>query len=96
MRTANLSFRQAERVLWGQQLVLDRTTYYNLARSKSMEMTPDGLLSLVTVLEQDRWIYRTLWEYVQDPRGRIMQRVLKAVFFTNNDLIKLARRFCLD
>jgi hypothetical protein len=50
----------------------------------------------VTVLERDRWIYRTLWEYVRDPAGLVVQRVLKAVFFTNNDLIKLVRKFCPD
>jgi hypothetical protein len=57
-----------------------------------MEISPDGLLSLVTVLEQDCWVYRTFWEYTRDPQGAVTQRVLKAVFFTNNDLIKLA--FC--
>ena len=59
MRNAKLSFRQAERVLWGQDLAIDRASYYNLARMKAMEISPDGLFSLVTVLERDSWVYRT-------------------------------------
>ena len=53
MRNAKLSFRQAERVLWGQDLAIDQASYYNLARIEVMETSPDGLLSLVTVLERD-------------------------------------------
>ena len=96
MRNAKLSFRQAERVLWGQDLAIDRASYYNLARIEAMEISPNGLLSLVTVLERDSWVYRTFWEYTRDPQGTVTQRVLKAVFFTNDDLIKLARKFCPD
>jgi hypothetical protein len=44
MRNAKLSFRQAERVLWGQDLVINRATYYNLARMETIENSPDGLL----------------------------------------------------
>jgi hypothetical protein len=96
MRSAHLSFRQAERVLWGQQLKIDRKTYYNLAREAAMPMTEDGLLSLVAALEQGNWTYRSFWEYIRDPNGTITQRVLKAVFFTNDELMKLARKFTPD
>ena len=53
MRNSSLSFRQAERILYGQGLKLDRNAYYNLARDRSMEPTQDGLLALVAVLERD-------------------------------------------
>ena len=43
MRNAKLSFRQAERVLWGQDLAIDQASYYNLARIEAMEISPDGL-----------------------------------------------------
>jgi hypothetical protein len=96
MRSAHLTFRQAERVLWGQQLKIDRKTYYNLAREEAMPMTQDGLLSLVAVLEQGSWTYRTFWEYIRDLNRTVTERTLKAVFFTNNELMKLARRFTPD
>jgi MULE transposase domain len=96
MRSAHLSFRQAERVLWGQDLKIDRKTYYNLARQEAMPMTQDGLLSLVAVLEQGNWTYRSFWEYIRDPTGAVTSRVLKAVFFTNDELMKLARKFTPD
>jgi hypothetical protein len=96
MRQSALSFRQAERILYGQGLKLDRKAYYNLARGKSMGTTPDDLLALVSVLEHDNWIYRTYWEFRTNDQGVITNQVLKAVFFTNEDLIHLARRFCPD
>jgi hypothetical protein len=100
MRAAQLSFRQAERVLWGQQLKIDRKTYYNIARQQAMPMTQDGLMSLIAVLEQDNWTYRSFWEYIRTPTsavaGEVTARVLKAVFFTNDALIKLARKFTPD
>jgi len=48
------------------------------------------------VLEQGSWTYRTFWEYIRDLNGTVTERTLKAVFFTNNELMKLARRFTLD
>jgi hypothetical protein len=66
MRTSYLPYRQAERILHGQNLRIDRITYYNLARQQAMEITTDGLLALVTVLERDGWVYRTYWEFVRD------------------------------
>jgi hypothetical protein len=53
MQQLHLSFRQAERILHGQHLKINRNAYYNLARSNLMEMTTDGLLALVAVLERD-------------------------------------------
>jgi hypothetical protein len=96
MRESFLPFRQAERILYGQGLKIDRKTYYNLAREKSMEMTSDGLLALVIVLERDSWIYRTFWDFIYNDVGAVTKQVLKVVFFTNDELIKLARRFCPD
>jgi hypothetical protein len=96
LRTSNVSFRQAERILHGQSLKIDRNTYYNLARSAPMAPTTEGLLALVSVLERDGWIYRTLWEFVKNDLQVVINQVLKAVFFTNDELIKLARRFCPD
>jgi hypothetical protein len=61
-----------------------------------MPSTQDGLLSLIAVLEQGNWTYRSFWEYVRDPVGTVTSRILKAVFFTNDELIKLARRFAPD
>ena len=66
MRNSTLPYRQAERILYGQGLKLDRKTYYNLARGKSMGTTQDDLLALVSVLEHDDWIYRTYWEFRKD------------------------------
>jgi hypothetical protein len=96
MRTSHLSYRQAERILHGQNLRIDRNSYYNLARKQPMDLNPDGLLALVTVLERDQWVYRTYWEFIRDELGQVKQQVLKAVFFTNNSLMKLARRFTPD
>jgi hypothetical protein len=96
MRNSTLPYRQAERILYGQGLKLDRKTYYNLARGKSMGTTQDDLLALVSVLEHDDWIYRTYWEFRKDDQGKIIAQVLKAVFFTSKELIQLARRFCPD
>jgi hypothetical protein len=96
MRAAHLSFRQAERILHGQNLKIDRNSYYNLARRSTMDISTEGLLALVTVLERDNWTYRTFWEFVRDDLKVITKQVLKAVFFTNDALIKQARRFCPD
>jgi hypothetical protein len=96
MRSAYLPFRMAERILHGQGLKIDRNWYYNLARKKGMDASTDGLLALVTVLEQDKWTYRTFWEFVRDDHGTVVNQVLKAVFFTNERLIRLARRFTPD
>jgi hypothetical protein len=38
----------------------------------------------------------TFWDFINNDQGVIIKQVLKAVFFTNNELIRLARRFCLD
>jgi hypothetical protein len=94
MREAHLPFRHAERILHGQDLKIDRVSYYNLARAGAMEATTEGLLALVTVLERDGWTYRTLWDLKKNDTGAVVAKVLKAVFFTNNDLVRLARRFC--
>jgi MULE transposase domain len=96
MRASHLPFRQAERILHGQGLKIDRNWYYNLARMNAMETSPDGLLALVTVLEKDNWTYRTFWEFIKDDLNVVTKRVLKAVFFTNDRLIKQARRFTPD
>ena len=87
MRKAYLPFRHAERILYGQDLKIDRISYYNPARAGAMEVTTEDLLALVTVLEQDRWIYRTLWDLNKNNTGTVVAKVLKAVFFTNNDLV---------
>jgi hypothetical protein len=87
MREAHLPFRHAERILHGQDLKIDRVSYYNLARAGAMEATTEGLLALVTVLERDGWIYRTLWDLKKNDTGAVVAKVLKAVFFTNNDLV---------
>jgi hypothetical protein len=96
MRAAHLSFRQAERILHGQSLKINRNSYYNLARRSTMDISTEGLLALVTVLERDNWTYRTFWEFIRDDLKVITKQVLKAVFFTNDALIKQARRFCPD
>jgi hypothetical protein len=96
MRDSSLSFRHAERILYGQGLKIDRKTYYNLARNKSLEMNQDGLLALVTVLEHDDWTYRTFWEWKTNAEGLVNSQVLKAVFFTNTEMTRLARRFTPD
>lgn len=96
MRAAHLPYRQAERILHGQGLKIDRNWYYNLARRSTMEISTDGLLALVTVLERDSWTYRTFWELVKDDHGLVTKQVLKAVFFTNDRLIRQARRFTPD
>jgi hypothetical protein len=96
MRDSSLLYRQAERILYGQGLRIDRRSYYNLARRQSMGTTQDDLLALVSVLEYDGWIYRTFWDFINNDQGVIIKQVLKAVFFTNNELIRLARRFCPD
>jgi hypothetical protein len=96
MRNSFLPFRQAERILFGQGLKIDRKSYYNLARAKSMEISPEGLLALVAVLERDSWTYRTYWDFVYSETGAVTKQVLKAVFFTNDELIALARRFTPD
>jgi len=83
---------QAERVLWGQQLKLDRKKLYNLARLSTMPSTQDGLLSLIAVLNRKLDVPFVL-EYVRDPVGTVTSRILKAVFFTNDELIKRRRRF---
>jgi hypothetical protein len=67
-----------------------------LARIDTMETSPNGLLALVTVLERDKWTYRTFWEFIKDNHGVVIKRVLKAVFFTNDCLMKLARWFTPD
>jgi len=96
-RGAFLSHRANERVLWGLSLELDRKTYYNLARLKAMSYDGDGLKALVTCLEQDEWIYRTLWLAQRDKDTQeVTAQVLDAVFFTLPRLITLARRFCPD
>jgi hypothetical protein len=64
MRNSFLPFRQAERILFGQGLKIDRKSYYNLARAKSMEISPEGLLALVAALERDSCTYRTYWDFV--------------------------------
>jgi hypothetical protein len=61
-----------------------------------MGTTQDDLLALVSVLEHDGWIYRTFWDFINNDQGVIIKQVLKAVFFTNDELIRLARRFCPD
>lgn len=61
-----------------------------------MDITTDGLLALVAVLERDNWIYRTYWEFVKNDLQIVIKQVLKAVFFTSEGLISLARRFCPD
>lgn len=61
-----------------------------------MAPSTDGLLALVTVLEKDHWTYRTLWDLVKNDLGVVTTQVLKAVFFTNNRLIRQARRFTPD
>jgi MULE transposase domain len=94
MRQAHLPFRYAERILHGQDLKIDRVSYYNLARAGAMKATTEGLLALVTVLERDNWIYRTLWDLKKNDAGAVTAKVLKAVFFTNKDLVRVARRFC--
>jgi hypothetical protein len=96
MRDSFLPFRQAERILHGQGLKIDRKAYYNLARGKAMESSSDGLLALVSVLERDRWTYRTFWEFTYNDVRTVTKQVLKAVFFTNDELMKLARRFTPD
>ena len=96
MRESYVPFRQAERILYGQGLKIDRKAYYNLAREKTMEMTSNGLLALVTVLERDSWTYRTFWEFGYNDTGVVTKQVPKAVFFTNDELINLARRFTPD
>jgi hypothetical protein len=96
MRDSFVPFRQAERILHGQGLKIDRKAYYNLAREKTMEYSSDGLLALVSVLERDRWTYRTYWDFTYNDAGAVTKQVLKAVFFTNDELLKLARRFTPD
>jgi hypothetical protein len=61
-----------------------------------MDISTEGLLALVTVLERENWTYRTYWEFVRDDLNVVTKQVLKAVFFTNDPLIKQARRFCPD
>ena len=96
-RNAFLSHRANERVLWRLNLELDRKTYYNLARLKAMSYDGDGLKALVTCLEQDGWIYRTLWLTQRDKDTKeVIAQVLDAVFFTLPGLITFARRFCPD
>jgi MULE transposase domain len=96
MRGSYLPFRQAERILHGQGLKIDRNSYYNLARAQAMESSSNGLLALVSVLKRDRWTYYTFWDFTYSEIGVVTQQVLKAVFFTNDELIKLARRFTPD
>jgi hypothetical protein len=66
MRILYLLYRQTERILYGQNFKINRNSYYNLARSKSMDMTTDDLLALVSVLERDKWIYRTYWKFIKN------------------------------
>jgi hypothetical protein len=40
--------------------------------------------------------YRSFWEYIRGPVGTVTLRVVKDVFFTNGELMKLARRFTAD
>jgi hypothetical protein len=61
-----------------------------------MEQNSDGLLVLVTVLKRDSWTYRTFWDFSYSLVSAVTKQVLKAVFFTNNELIRLARRFTPD
>jgi hypothetical protein len=96
MRILYLLYRQTERILYGQNLKINRNSYYNLARSKPMDTITNGLLALVSVLKRDGWIYRTYWEFIKNDLNVVTKQVLKAVFFTNNNLVKLARRFCPD
>src|SRR5436853_6288191 len=57
----------------------------------------DGLKALIVYLEQDGWIYRTLWLIQHDEISKeATARVLNAVFFILPELITLARRFCPD
>ena len=57
----------------------------------------DGLKALIACLEQDGWIYRTLWLIQHDEISKeATARVLNAVFFILPELITLARRFCPD
>ena len=62
-------------------------------------MTYDGdsLKALIACLEQDGWIYRTLWLIQHDKISKeATARVFDAVFFILPELITLARRFCPD
>ena len=34
-----------------------------------MPITQDGLISLITVLEQGDWTYRSFWEYIREAGG---------------------------
>ena len=61
-----------------------------------MEPTQDGLLALVSVLEREGWLYRTYWDFQTNEQGTIIARILKAVYFTNDVLMRLARRFYSD
>jgi hypothetical protein len=60
MRILYLLYRQAERILYGQNLRINKNSYYNLARSKFINIITDSLLALVSVLERDgdgKYIY---------------------------------------
>jgi hypothetical protein len=96
MRESFLPFRQAQRILYGQGRKIDRKSYHNLAREKAMEQNSDGLLALVAVLERGSWTYSTFWDLSYSSVGIVTKQVFKAVFFTNDELIGLARRFTPD
>lgn len=93
VRSAYLPFRTAERILHSQGLKIDRSWFYDLARHGAMEISTDGLLALVAVLEQYKWTYRTFWDFVRDDHGTVIKQVLKAIFSTNDRLIKQAWRW---
>jgi hypothetical protein len=86
MRDSSLLYRQAERILYGQGLRIDRRSYYNLARRQPIGTTQDDLLALVSVLEHDGWIYRTFWDFINNDQGVIIKQVLKAVFLPTTSL----------
>lgn len=61
-----------------------------------MESTQDDLLALVAVLERDNLLYCTQWGFRTNEQGVSTARILPAVFFTNDILVRLARLFCPD
>ena len=90
-----ISYQTVSRILQKQGLEFSRKEFYNLERQEQQGhlSRADELQLLLQYLEADDFRVRLLEEYVVGDDGQPKERVVKAVVFSNSEMVRLAKRY---
>ena len=96
LRSANISYSAALRVLEQSVFPLDRHTYYNI-RSRSISADQDDFAALIVALEDAGFIFECRMEEELDPvSNEVIDRQLQQIWFIHPKQVDYAQRFTAD